>query len=78
MSDLLASSVMPRTTPDLDSTVLEQLRRRATDEHKSMGQVASEWLATSLKETTPKEWPQLRWPSMRMGKPMVDPRNPFA
>jgi hypothetical protein len=69
---------MPRTTLDLDSTVLEQLRRRATDEHKSMGQVASERLAASFREDTPKELPRLHWPSRRMGKPMVDLRKPFA
>jgi hypothetical protein len=71
MSNLLASHIMPRTTLDLDSTVLEQLRRRAANEHKSMGQVASERLAVSLRESTPKELPRLRWPSRRMGKPAV-------
>jgi hypothetical protein len=72
MSNLLASRIMPRTTLDLDGTVLEQLRKRAANEHKSMGQVASERLAVSLRESTPKQSPRLRWPSRRMGKPMVD------
>jgi hypothetical protein len=69
---LLASRIMPRTTLDLDTTVLEQLRRRAANERKSMGQVASERLAVSLRESAPKELPRLRWPSRRMGKPVVD------
>jgi hypothetical protein len=78
MSNLLASRIMPRTTLDLDSTVLEQLRRRAANEHKSMGQVASERLAVSLKESAPKEFPRLRWPTRRMGKPTVDLENKDA
>jgi hypothetical protein len=69
---------MPRTTLDLDGTVLEQLRRRAANEHKSMGQVASERLAVSLKESAPKKLPRLCWPSRRMGKPMVDLENKDA
>jgi hypothetical protein len=69
---MLTSDIMPRTTLDLDATVLEQLRRRAADEHKSMGQVASERLAVMLGEGKPKSLGPLRWPSKRMGKPLVD------
>jgi hypothetical protein len=63
---------MPRTTLDLDPSVLKQLRRRAASEHKSMGQVASERLAVGLGESAPKKPSRLRWPSKRMGKPWVD------
>jgi hypothetical protein len=63
---------MARTTLDLDASVLEQLRRRATAEHKSMGQVASERLAVGLRDDAPSELAPLRWPSRRMGKPSVD------
>jgi hypothetical protein len=64
---------MTRTTLDLDASVLEQLRRCAASERKSMGQVASERLALGLEGDGPKEEPlPLRWPSMRMGKPKVD------
>jgi hypothetical protein len=63
---------MTRTTLDLDTSVLEQLRRRAASERKSMGQVASERLAVGLGENAPKELSRLRWPSRRMGKPVVD------
>ena len=63
---------MPRTTLDLDPSVLEQLRRRAAIEHKSMGRVASEQLALGLGKSAPKKLSRLRWPTKRMGKPQVD------
>ena len=72
MSLVLASRIMPRTTLDIDASVLEQLRRRAANEHKSMGQVASERLAVGLGEQALRESPPLRWLSKRMGKPAVD------
>jgi hypothetical protein len=72
MLTLLASRIMPRTTLDLDPSVLEQLRQRAASEHKSMGQVASERLAVGLGESAPKKLSRLHWPSRRMGKPRVD------
>lgn len=63
---------MSRTTLDLDASVLEQLRRRATRERKSMGQVASEQLALALRSSPETEPEPLCWPSTRMGKPKVD------
>jgi hypothetical protein len=48
---------MPRTTLDLDSSVLAQLRRRARPERKSMGELASERLAFALGNETPSESP---------------------
>jgi hypothetical protein len=71
MRDTVASRIMSRTTLDLDASVLEQLRRRASDERKSMGQVASEQLAVALRADAESSAP-LRWPSRRMGKPKVD------
>ncbi len=62
---------MPRTTIDLDASVLAQLRRRAAIERKSMGQLASERLAVALRES-PEEPAPLRWPSLRMGPARVD------
>lgn len=62
---------MARTTIDLDASVLEQLRRRAAIEHKSMGQLASERLAVALRES-PEESPPLQWPSRRMGRARVE------
>lgn len=63
---------MSRTTLDLDASVLEQLRRRATRERKSMGQVASEQLALAMRVGAEAGPEPLSWPSTRMGKPKVD------
>jgi hypothetical protein len=62
---------MARTTIDLDASVLEQLRRRAAIERKSMGQLASEQLAVALGEKTTQPTPA-NWPTKRMGKPKID------
>jgi hypothetical protein len=72
MLKLSSSSIMPRTTLDLDSSVLEQLRRQARAEHKSMGQVASERLAVALREEALPEPEPFEWPSHPMGKPRID------
>ncbi|HEY1689651.1 MAG TPA: hypothetical protein VGF95_12400 [Solirubrobacteraceae bacterium] len=63
---------MPRTTLDLDASVLEQLRRKALAERKSMGRLASERLAVALREDASEEGGALPWPSQRMGRPKVD------
>jgi hypothetical protein len=72
MRGLLASIIMTRTTLDLDASVLEQLRRRAASDRKSMGQVASEQLAAGLGQGAPDKPGPLRWPSRHMGKPRID------
>jgi plasmid stability protein len=58
---------MPRTTFDLDATVLADLRRRAATEGKSMGQVASELLAVGLDEERIDELPPLQWARKDLG-----------
>lgn len=64
---------MPRTTLDLDASVLRELRRRGAREHKSMGTVASELLAVVLAQPREEaETAPLRWVSRRMGTPLVD------
>ena len=63
---------MPRTTFDLDATVLADLRRRATTEGKSMGQVASELLAVGLGDEQPAEAPILNWARKDMGPFKID------
>jgi len=63
---------MPRTTLDLDSTVLEELRQRAAAEGKSMGQVASEVLAVGLHPEPAEEPPPLDWARKPMGPFKVD------
>ena len=63
----LTSHIMPRTTFDLDGTVLADLRRRAAAEGKSMGQVASELLAIGLHDETAVELPPLNWARKDLG-----------
>ncbi|HMC49451.1 MAG TPA: hypothetical protein VKH20_02310 [Solirubrobacterales bacterium] len=63
---------MPRTTLDLDATVLADLRRRAAVEGKSMGQVASELLAGSLEAGEVMPPRPLNWARKDMGPFKVD------
>lgn len=72
MLQLSSSDIMPRTTLDLDASVLRELRRRGEREHKSMGAVASELLAVALAEPERAEAAPLRWVSQPMGTPVVD------
>jgi hypothetical protein len=59
---------MPRTTLDIDATVLEQLKERQRVEGKSLGQLASELLAGALADPRPDRRPEpLAWTSRRMG-----------
>jgi hypothetical protein len=66
---------MTRTTLDLDSSVLAQLRHRARIEGKSMGRLASERLAVSLEDETLVEGRPLQWPTLNMGNPKLDLRD---
>lgn len=63
---------MPRTTLDLDPTVLRELRRRSRAEGRSMGVVASDLLMRSLAEDAPAVPPSLEWTSADLGAPLVD------
>jgi len=64
---------MPRTTLDLDPSVLRELRRRGASEGKSMGAVASELLARALAtRDAGAAVPPLRWRSGDLGAPRVD------
>lgn len=59
---------MPRTTIDLDPTVLRELKRRARREGKSLGRVASEVLSAALeRETLPVPPAPLAWSARPMG-----------
>lgn len=70
---MLASNIMTRTTLDLDSSVLSELRRRGAREGKGMGQVASELLARELAETDRAAAPEpFDWISRDLGRPRVD------
>lgn len=66
-----------RTTIDLDPTVLRELKRRARQEGKSLGRVASEVLSTALEREVPSLPPPLAWSSRPMGA-RVDLEDPEA
>jgi hypothetical protein len=68
----ITSDIMPRTTLDLDASVLSELRRRARREGKSMGQVASELLAIRMAEGADRPSTELQWRSDKLGAPLVD------
>ena len=58
---------MPRTTIDLDPTVLRELKRRARREGKSLGRLASEVLGAALAPEAPPAPPPLAWSARPMG-----------
>lgn len=64
---------MPRTTLDLDASVLRQLELRAQRDRKSLGSVASELLARCLElDDADPTAAELRWRSWHLGVPRVD------
>ncbi len=73
MRQVVASRIM-RTTIDLDPTVVKELKRLSKGAGKSMGRLASELLATSLREqeTRPGETAGLEWIAKDLGRPLVD------
>ena len=73
MRPMVASRIM-RTTIDLDATVVKELKRRSKGAGKSMGQLASELLATSLREHDGRRRDALgfAWIAKDLGRPMVD------
>ena len=59
---------MPRTTIDIDASVLHELKRRQQTEGKSLGQLASELLAKALAGEPGDERPApLKWTSKALG-----------
>ena len=73
MRDVIASRIM-RTTIDLDPAVVKELKRRSKGAGKSMGRLASELLATSLREREGLREAQtdLEWIARDLGQPLVD------
>jgi hypothetical protein len=58
---------MPRTTLDIDATVLRELKRRQQRDGRSLGRVASELLATALAADGAAEQPaEFRWTAVPM------------
>jgi hypothetical protein len=62
---------MPRTTIDIDASVLRELKRRQRREGKTLGQLVSELLAAALAQPRSVGNRPLRWPSCDM-QPLVD------
>jgi len=73
MRVVITSRIM-RTTIDLDPTVVKELKRRSKGAGKSMGQFASELLATSLREQEARRADALglSWIAKDLGRPLVD------
>jgi hypothetical protein len=66
-----------RTTIDIDTVVLRELRERARREGKSVGRLASELLAVALYHEAPVVAAPLVWMSRPMGA-LADPDDPEA
>lgn len=62
---------MPRTTVNLDASVLRALKRRAADEGRSLGDLISELVAPALARRGA-ESPRFDWHTARMGPAKVD------
>lgn len=63
---------MPRTTIDIDASVLRELRRRQRSRKTTLGQLVSELLARALsEEDVVTELPPLQWPSQDL-RPRID------
>jgi hypothetical protein len=70
---VVRSSRIMRTTLDIDPTVLNELKRRSKKAGKTIGQLASELLARSLREHGKSdEQVPFKWVSHDLGKPLVD------
>ena len=66
MRSIVSSCIMPRTTLNIDATVLAQLKKRSRLEGKSLGELVSELLARNLSDPK-KELGRLNWTTQKMG-----------
>ena len=57
---------MPRTTIDIDATVLLELKRRQRAQGRTLGELASELLASALATSEPTEPRTFRWTTAAM------------
>jgi len=71
MRRCVTSCITPRTTLDIDAAVLRALKRRQRREGKSLGQLVSELLASSLREEREPPPEPFAWVARPMG-PLVD------
>ena len=64
----IASRIMPRTTLDIDASVLRDLKRLQKRSGKALGRLVSELVAAALaREESPEKLPELRWVSRSLG-----------
>ena len=64
---------MPRTTLNIDASVLREVKRRARDQGKSVGDVISEIVGPALAQRNrTRGHPELRWRTARMGPAKID------
>jgi hypothetical protein len=69
---------MPRTTVDIDASVLRELKRRQERERKTLGQLVSELLAKAIaSEADATAAPQFSWVTKDL-QPRVDLENKDA
>ena len=68
MRNLLSSYIMPRTTVDIEATVLRELKRLQRREGKPLGQLISELVASALaREERDETSEPLCWTSRPLG-----------
>lgn len=72
MPILITSKIMTRTTLNLDPSVMRELRRRSKRERKSIGELASQLLASGLRQEAKPAPSPFSWVSRDLGKPAVD------
>lgn len=66
MRGVVSSRTVPRTTIDIDASVLRRLKERKEREGKTLGQLASELLASALSEEPGDQSRRLEWSSRPM------------
>jgi hypothetical protein len=68
MFDLISSNIMARTTIDIDTPILKDLKRLQKRERKSLGRLVSDLLAEALARyrSGSREDRELQWRSQRM------------
>ena len=68
MLDLISSNIMARTTIDIDTPILKDLKRLQKRERKSLGRLVSDLLAEALARyrSGSVEDRELQWRSQRM------------
>jgi hypothetical protein len=69
---MLTSRIVPRTTLDIESVILEELRARAKAEGKTIGRLATDLLREALENPDRSTRPEFRWTTHRMGAPLID------